>query len=527
MIYAVKIHENDTVAVMPEKVSAGEAVGVTGTNEVIKVLDDIPAGHKIALVEHAGGDWVIKYGIRIGKTSQPIKTGQHVHSQNLINNAEELCTGYCEEYKKNGQANPVTDVKIDESRKLNAYPRKNGSFGIRNYIMIFSTSLAANQLAEELSNNTDAMWWACDKRTLENGQISDKIKQYLVLAACNPNIYAAMIVGSGEQKELNEALVSAIKEKGMKPVCFKAFSEDTHDDIYGESFDTLMRWKKEADALQRTTVPFSGFTMAIHCAGSDWTTALFGNPTLGVASDLVTKHGGYVIQDEWGGFPGSEHILASHAVSHELGCAIIDKVKIKRDKVLAETGHRIEEINPFPSNLAAGITTLVEKSHGNIAKAGTAPIQGILEIGDKPSKPGIYIQDQWSLTPYSTGTFAALAGCHLNVLVSGVGYNYFELPYMPVIRETGNTQTFKNEKYKLDFNAGEVMEGRSISEVGQDLFDYICAVAEGEDTKCEIGKARGTTMYNEEDEYNQKDYCRYKAWRINVMDRIRRVGKEE
>ena len=521
MIKAMRINERDTVAILPVKTHVGDEVCITGTSETYTAVDEIPAGHKIALKDLKKGELVIKYGIPIGVMGMDCPVGGWVHDHNLIDNTEEICTGYCKKYRENGPAGENNKVEFNTDKKILAYPRKNGAYGVRNYIMIFCTSLEANTMAEELSNNTGVLWWVCDKRTIVDGHISDTIQTELKQAAINPNIYAALILGSDADKEMNNSICEAIKTEGMKPIYYCAYSEDKHDACYRECYKMLEAWKQEALEMKRQEVPFAGFTLSIHCGGSDWTTALYGNPTLGVASDLIVKNGGYVIMDEWAGLPGSEHLLASHAVDHDLGVKIIDKVQGVRDKVFADTGKKVEEINPFPSNKEGGITTLVEKSTGNIKKAGSAPIQAILSVGDHPRIPGIYLQDQPSLTPYSTGMFAQLCGGHINVFVTGVGYVYYELTYMPVIRTTGNPVSFNTKEYKLDFNSGAVMEGTPMSQVGQDLFDYIVAVAEGrEEPQSEIGKAKAFIMYNDEDEYYQNEYCRYKGYRNNVAAKV-------
>lgn len=527
MINALKINDNDTVAILPVATKAGDQISIIGIDEVYTAIEDIPAGHKFALKDLKKDEFVTKYGVSIGIMKEDCAVGGWVHEHNLLDNTEEICTEYCNEYRKKGGTNANVVAVEDTDKTILAYPRANGSYGIKNYIMIFSTSLETNVIAEELSNNTGVLWWVCDKRTIESGYLSKRIKKELEqAAAANPNIYAALIIGSKNDNDINNEICKRIKVNSKKPVYYSAYSEDQHDECYRKCYKVIEDWKTEISLMERKPISFEGFTLSIHCGGSDWTTALSGNPTLGVASDFIVKNGGFVIMDEWAGFPGSEHLLARHAVNHDLGVAIIDKVQKIRDKVFADTGQKVEEINPYPSNKEGGITTLVEKSTGNIKKAGSAQIQGILEVGEYPTVPGIYILNQGSLTPYSTGMFAALCGAHLNVFVTGVGYVYYELAYMPVIRMTGNSKTFSKKEYKIDFNAGEVIEGKPMSIVGQSLFDYIVAVAEGkEEPQNEIGKVKAFCMYNDEDEYYQNEYCRYKAYRGNVLERVEKIRK--
>lgn len=514
MVQALKINTQDTVAIIPVAIKAGEAVHVVGTEQVLYAQEAIPAGHKMALKDLKKGELVIKYGIPIGRMFQDCAIGGWVHCHNLEDNTAELCTGYCEQYKQAG-------------RKILAYPRADGQFGIRNNIMIFSTSLPGNVLAEELSEKTSTIWMVCDKRFLEEGKISDFTKLVIAKTAENPNIFAAMIIGDESQRELNETICEEIRAASKKDVCFLGVNEETYAARLQEGAWTIEAWKKAASELKREKVSMEGFMIAVHCGGSDWTTALSGNPTLGVAGDLIVEQGGYVVMDEWGGLPGSEHLLASNARTRSLGLAIIDKVKEVRERYIRDTGKPVEETNPYQSNKDGGITTLVEKSTGNIKKAGSSGVQGILQMATRPAAPGVYLQDQPCGGPNGTGIYAAMCGCHMHVFVTGVGYVYYEIPYMPGVRMTGNSETFADPSYKLDFNAGTVLEGRPMSEVGAELFEYIIAVAEGrEEPKSEQGKLLAFPMYYYADEFAELDgYYDIDKNREKVLEKVNSIKK--
>lgn len=491
MIYALKINPKDMVAIVPKSIDAGEEVRVSGTQEQVIAREAIPAGHKIALMDLKQGDLVVKYGIPIGRMMSDCPAGGWVHCHNLEDNTAELCTGHCEKYRESG-------------RKIMAYPRADGQFGIRNYLMIFSTSIAGNALAEQLSNATSTVWWVCDKRFLEDGHISDFTKMAIEKTAENPNIYAALIVGDEADRARNESICAEIREVSKKDVCFCA--ADGGAEALRQGTETLERWQAAAAALKREPVSMEGFMMAVHCGGSDWTTALSGNPTLGVAADHIVEEGGYVVMDEWGGLPGSEHLLAGSARTRKLGLEIIDKVMEVRERYIRDTGKPVEETNPYQCNKDGGITTLVEKSTGNIKKAGSSGVQGILKMATRPTTPGVYLQDQPCGGPNGTGIYAAMCGCHVHVFVTGVGYVYYEIPYMPGIRMTGNSETFANPVYKLDFNAGTAMEGHPMADVGKELFEYIIAVAEGrEEPKTEKDKLLCFPMYYYADEFAELD----------------------
>ncbi|MBQ6260895.1 MAG: UxaA family hydrolase [Firmicutes bacterium] len=477
MYYAMMINEKDNVAMATTNVPAGEKVLVTLTGQEVVAAEDIKAGHKMALCDLKKGDFVIKYGIPIGNMKSDCPVGGMVHVHNLEDTTEELCTGYVKKYRESG-------------RTMKVYPRANGDFGIRNYIMVFATTPEANALAEAISDATGCNWMVCNREELKDGEITDFTVKAMGYTGRNPNVYAALVVGDAEPSAKSAEVKSLIEETG-KPVAYLGSCKCNLE----EGCNIVKAWQKDAAAQERVDTPLDGFKIAVHCAASDWTTALTGNPAVGLAADHIVKNGGMVIMDEWAGFPGSEHLMAQKAVTRKLGLQIIDKVDEFRARYLAETGKPVEATNPFPSNIEGGITTLVEKSTGNIKKAGNTDIQGIIGFCEKPERPGVWLQDQPCGGPSSTAIYGALSGVHLNILITGMGYVYHEIPNMPTIRLTGNPETFKVDTHKLDFDAGQALLGKTLQEVGDDLFEYIISVAEGKDPKCEERKIKYFMFY--------------------------------
>ena len=500
MLKAIKIGAKDNVAVVLQSVSLGDQVQVVETGEVYQAAEFIKAGHKMALQAFSQGDTVIKYDIPIGKMKAACPVGGWIHCHNVEDTTAQLCSGYCEQYRqaaKEGKLRPKQSAPVKPSRTIMAYPRSNGQFGINNYIMVFPTCVGANAMAEALCGRCSAGWMVCDKEFLHDGRISEFTQMVISKTAQNPNIYAALIVGQPDEEEMNRRIADEIRANGTK-AAYLEVEFGVSGIALEEGLGILKTWEQEAKALKRQPVSMEGFTMAVHCGGSDWTTALSGNPTLGVAADYIVEQGGFVVMDEWGGLPGSEHILAENAVTPEVGLELIDKVLLTRQRYIRDTGAPVEASNPIPENKEGGITTLVEKSTGNIKKAGSTGLQGVLPIATRPAAPGVYVQDQPCGGPSATAVYLAMAGCHLNVFVTGVGIMYYELPHMMTIRLTGNPETFRDheQEYKLDFNAGVVIDGKPMQEAGKDLFEYIIAVAEGREIpKSEVDKLNYYCMY--------------------------------
>ena len=470
------IDSKDNVGVATSKIRKGDEISGLIAKE------DIPAGHKVLLYDLPAHSTVIKYGIPIGRLSEDTKAGSWVHEHNLIDITEELCDRYCDEY-------------LEHPETIKVFKRSDGNFGVANYVMIFPTSVHANALAKRLSDATGAFWLVADKNLASDGRLSEKQKQDLIQTALSSNIYAAYIIDTDNTDELISIAdhIETNKRKALHRVVKNAEEEKTAE----EEIRSLLQ---EAEKEERKELPLSGLIVTVHCAGSDWTTALSGNPALGIAADHIVKNGGYVYMDEWNGFPGSEHILAEQAATKEIGQEIIKKVKKVREDIFQRTGKHVEDFNPVPSNKEGGITTLVEKSTGNIKKAGNTPIQGIIKPGQRPEIPGVYLLDQGCGAPASTGIYGAMSGAHINVLVSGVGFLYDEIPHLLNIRETGNPETFLKEEYLIDFNAGTALGEETLEETGKRLYEFILDVASGKAVpKDEANKERSLTIPYEGD----------------------------
>lgn len=458
----LQIDKKDNVGIAYSKISVGEHLQISGQSETdITAQEDIPVGHKVLLTDQPEGAEIIKYGIPIGRLKEPAYAGAWIHEHNLLDITEEICDGYCDEF-------------IHQVETIHAYPRSYGGYGVANYVMLFPTSVKANALAKRLSDETGAFWLVADKNLADDGHLSEKQQQDLIKTALGRNIYAAYLLDV-EATEAYQAIVNS-EELADRTILHRIIQNTSEEQA---ARDEVIKLIEEADRQQRTAVPLEGLTVTVHCAGSDWTTALSGNPALGIAADHIVKHGGYVYMDEWNGFPGSEHILAKQAATREIGLQIIQKVQEVREDIYRKTGKHVEDFNPVPSNKEGGITTLVEKSTGNIKKAGSTPIQGILTPGDRPGIPGVYLLDQRAGAPAATGIYGAMSGAHINVQVTGVGFLYDEIPQLLNIRETGNPETYRNPEYLLDFNAGTSFGEETLEETGRRLYEFIIDVAQG------------------------------------------------
>ena len=326
---------------------------------------------------------------------------------------------------------------------FDGYQRSDGSVGIRNYILVVSTVQCANNVAIRIAEKTNAVSITHDFGCMEFEENSNRTELGLIKACENPNVYGVILVGLGcEQIDANK-MYDYIK--GINKPVYKILiqEEGGPKQAIAKGIEYANKLEKESIKEQRGTFGVDKLIVGVQCGGSDWTTALAGNTVIGAMTDLIVKNGGTVLMSEVVGFPGSEHVVASRAVNKEVGIAILDMVTELREDYIKQYGQTIEEVNPTPGNKAGGITTLVEKSMGNIKKMGSVPVQGIIQVGDKVPHPGLWVLDCRAQGPDSFVTTAfAMAGAQITAFSTGRG-SPLGNAVMPLVKITGNPKTYK------------------------------------------------------------------------------------
>lgn len=372
------------------------------------------------------------------------------------------------------------------SKTFMGYERADGSIGIRNYVLVLSMVNCSNTVAQQVAQNTGANVIPIDCGCVEVADHHSRTCLALTAAALNPNVYAVLLVGLGCEQTDHNKIMADIAATG-KPVSYIGIQDcGGPKQALAKGIEIVKTYQEEAAAQERKEYPLSKLVLAVQCGGSDWTTALSGNITIGEMTDLIVEEGGSVIISEVAGFPGSEHILAERAVTPEVGLEIIQMCDELRAEYVRDHGQTIEEVNPTPGNKAGGITTLVEKSMGNIKKIGTrSPIQGLITAGQHVPHPGVWILDLRApgIDGNATSGFA-MAGANLNVFSTGRG-SPLGNAVMPVFKITGNPKSYEELSCMLDFNAGIVLRGATVEEAGKALLDEVIMAANGKLTRSE------------------------------------------
>jgi len=375
------------------------------------------------------------------------------------------------------------------------YRRPNGKAGVRNHVLVIPSVVCSQGAAEAITRNLrGAVYLANVFGCAQVGEDREQTKRTLAGFGKNPNVFAVLVVGNGCENLPAKEIAEAIAPSG-KRVEFIEIQD------VGGTKKTIARGKKivkemlaEAAQLQREPIPLSELILATECGGSDYTSGLASNPALGAASDLLVQAGGTVILSETTELIGAEHLLARRARTPQIGKQVLDLIAWWEKEAIA-TGQDIRGANPAPGNIAGGITTIEEKSLGCIYKGGTAPLEEVIRYAFPPTKKGLVLMD----TPghdidQLTGMMAG--GAQIAVFTTGRGTPTGS-PIAPVIKITGNAETYRKMKDNVDLSVSQVLQGKeTVKEAGKRIFEEMIAVVSGKLTKAE--------------KLGQRDFCIFK-----------------
>jgi altronate dehydratase large subunit len=323
-----------------------------------------------------------------------------------------------------------------------------------------------------------------------------KLSADTLIGLCkNPNTGAVLVIGLGCEGIRADKVADEIKKTG-KPVEVLVIQE--HGGTLGAMREGLRIagvMARDLSGQRRTPFPLSEIILGLECGGSDPTSGLAANPVIGECSNQLIAKGGSCVLSETTEMIGAEHLLASRAVTKDIGSRFLEMVKNMENKAI-NMGLDLRGTQPTPGNIASGITTIEEKSLGCIYKSGNAPLQGVVDFAmDIPKNPkGLYYMD----TPgedLCSVTGMVAGGSQLTVFSTGLGTPTGH-PIAPIIKITGNDETYRKMLDNIDFNAGTVItRGETIAEKGRELLDMVVEVCNGKLTKAEILGHREFGLY--------------------------------
>lgn len=493
----ILLSANDHVAIAVRSLEVGQEFQIG--QGFVRVVDQIPAGHKIAIRGIDVGDSVFKYGQPIGKATRPIAVGHHVHSHNLGDDHQSLSVAI-----STSPPPPPPPLK----RTFEGFLRPDGRVGTRNYVCLVSTvncsatvcrMVVAKFDAERMKRwpNVDGVFAAT--HTTGCGLAYGSLKHQMLgrtLAgyAKHPNVGASLIIGLGCEQTTAAFLADdhqivpitttddrPLLRKGSTPVMTMQQMGGTRASVLKAEkwVETLL---DQANQATRTTVDAAHLSLALECGGSDGYSGITANPAVGVVADRIVACGGRAVLSETTEIYGAEHLLVSRSRNVEVANRLLERIDWWKQHV-AVYGGTIDN-NPSIGNKAGGLTTITEKSLGAVSKSGSTALEAVYHYAEPIDRAGLGVMDSPGFDPSSvTGKVAG--GANLVLFTTGRG-SCFGCKPVPSIKIASNSAMFQRLREDMDLNAGEIAEGRSVQEVGEEFFEYALRVASGERTASEL-----------------------------------------
>ncbi len=449
-------------------------------------IEPIKAGHKVALCAIDVDAPVIKLGQPIGIATRAIASGAHVHTHNL------------------GFAGKATRKEIGVDLRMPApasatfegYVRADGSIGTRNFIGILTSVNCSATVARRIAAHFTPEWLSAYPGVdgvvafshmsgcgmAKAGRGIDNLRRTIAGYANHPNFAAVLLVGLGcEVNQIDPLLASAGLEPSERLQVLGIQDAGGTQAAIAAGIAVVEAMLPAANACQRQPVSAEHLTIGLQCGASDGYSALTANPALGAAVDRLVAAGGRAILSETPEIYGAENLLLRRAASGAVADALIERLNWW-EEYAARDGASLDN-NPSPGNKAGGITTILEKSLGAVAKSGSTPLNAVIDYAESVTAPGLTFMDSPGYDPCSaTGQIAG--GAHLILFTTGRGSVFGSIP-APTLKLASNAALAQSMADDVDIDCSRVLDGVSFEEIGARVFDLILAAASGQKTASE------------------------------------------
>ena len=363
------------------------------------------------------------------------------------------------------------------SAHFEGFRRSDGSVGVRNHVLVMSVTGLTGPTARRIGRAVPGA--RVITTPYGSGLVEgDAALQRRAMEAFgrHPNVAAVLVVGATPPyvAEVAEAIATT-----GKPVESLVLDDCDHDAITltERGIRIAARFMREASRARRVRIDVADLCLAMECGRSDPSSGLVANPLVGSIVDAVVAAGGRAVFGETIEWLGAEHLLAARATDAAVAHAIRDAV-LRRERMSVAAGITLTGKNPGPTNVAAGLSTIEEKSLGAIAKGGRSPIRGVVDIAETLPGPGLYVMDAPAYAPESVGGLVA-SGAQIVLFTTGVG-NSFVSGLAPTIKISANPVAAKRLGEQLDFDASGVFERREVlADATSRLMDVMLDVASG------------------------------------------------
>ncbi|MEY4490244.1 MAG: hypothetical protein RLY41_50 [Pseudomonadota bacterium] len=485
----IRIHPQDNVVIARQQLLGGTVLVAEG----VTVSGLVPPGHKVATCDIAQGQPVRRYGQIIGVATQPIAAGQHVHTHNLA------FSDFARAHAPGVDAQPT--AYVDKPRTFEGIVRADGRVATRNYIGILTSvncsATAARAIADYFRRDIRpealadfphvdgvvALTHGMGCATASDGEELAVLRRTLGGYAKHPNFAAVLVVGLGcETNQIQGLIAQEGLQEGVKLATFNIQDTGGTAKTVAKGIALIQAMLPEANRVKREPVSLRHLTVGLQCGGSDGYSGISANPALGAAVDLLVRHGGAAVLSETPEIYGGEHLLTRRAVSVDVAEKLLARIAwweayTKRNQMQMDN-------NPSAGNKAGGLTTILEKSLGAIAKSGTTNLVDVVEFAQPIVARGFVYMDTPGYDPVSaTGQVAG--GANLICFTTGRGSAYGCAP-SPSLKLSTNTALWQRQEDDMDINCGGVVDGtETVQEAGARIFELMIDTASGRATKSE------------------------------------------
>ncbi len=479
---AVIISELDNVAVATCEITKGDLVFD------IEVLEDIPFGHKIALIDIETNLNIVKYGYPIGHATKKINKGSHVHSHNVKTNLNDVL-----DYEYKPQLKEISYKK----GTFKGYKREDGRVGTRNEIWIINTVGCVNKISTKIANMASKKYvgevdgifsfehpYGCSQL----GEDHEYTKTILARMVNHPNAGGVLVLGLGCENNTIEEFKKEIGEYNSDRVKFIITQE--YEDEIEASMDKIDELVKYTKGFKRTEEDLSNLVVGLKCGGSDGFSGITANPLVGIFSDKLVEKKGATILTEVPEMFGAETILMNRCETKEL---FEDTVNLVNDfKRYFQKYDQVVYENPSPGNKNGGITTLEDKSLGCTQKCGTSNVIDVLKYGDIVKSKGLSLLQS---PGNDIVAITALMAAGSNVILFTTGRGTPVGGPVPTIKISSNENLAIRKSNWIDFDASKILD--DVESVSNEFFDYVLSVANGKKVKNEINEYREIAIFKD------------------------------
>ena len=532
---------HDDVAVAREPITAGTVLASAAFG-ALTLAADVPMGHRFAVRALPPGEWVKQYGQPFAR-SKGLRPGDPITGDTVENQVPHADAGSIE------LATPVLPPWDGPRPTFQGFRRADGRVGVRNWVLIVPTSMCSSHEASTIAMRAEMTGlWSRDRYPNVDGvtaiphtrgcgcpdmepraagdadQLTGVVEASMRMLARyieHPNVGAVMLIELGCEKTNLSAvgkyislgtpasaqssggprggpLVSFGRRHGKPVVTLSVQASGGTAGTIRRGLELLPELLEEANKATRTTCDASALAIGLKCGGSDAFSGLTANPALGVASDLLIRAGGTSVITEIPEFFGAQHLFARRARDRDVAADVFRAMDRFRNYVERVGGSMAE--NPSPGNREGGLLNITIKSLGALAKAGTAPVEGVLDYAElvwNRNRPGLWLLYCPSYDQESTPALVA-SGCQIVCFTTGRGTGIGNA-IAPVIKIGSNGALYQRMAGDIDLSAGVILDQRrTVEQVGRQLFDQILAVASGQTVKAEENGHREFMIWSEE-----------------------------